>query len=62
MKEKAEKIKKLPERYRITICPIGFEVMEDPVVVNGCNYNRKHIIEYGRRNGMKCPNGKAFKI
>ena len=62
LQEKAEAIKKLPERYRITICPISYEVMEEPVSVNGTNYNKKSIIKFGNRNDWTCPKGESFTI
>ena len=36
--------------------------MEDPVCVNGLNYNKKSIIKFGNKNGWKCPKGEPFEI
>jgi hypothetical protein len=62
LQEKAEVIKRLPERYRCTICPLSFEVMDDPVSVNGGNYNKKHILKYGKRHDWNCPKGMPFLL
>jgi hypothetical protein len=36
--------------------------MDEPVSVNGANYNKLHILKFGKRNNWKCPKGMAFTI
>ena len=52
----------MDHEYRKTFCPIGGNVMIDPVYVNGVDYDRFHIIRYVNTHDGKCQKGKNVNL
>lgn len=52
----------MDHEYRKTFCPIGGNVMIDPVYVNGVDYDRVNIIGYVNTHDGKCQKGKKVNL